>query len=427
MMAKRGRSRSVLIGSAVAVLFVAAAVFAVNAQHGIPWSTKTTVKASFGDVGSLRVGDEVRIASVRVGQVGSISLESGQAVAELQLSGVDKVYRNAKATAAAVGARSALGLKYVDLQPGTPDAGEIGPGQVIPASKTTGAQDITDLFTVLDQRTRDALGSTLRETGGGLAGHGENLGDALRNLPVELPDLATVSRALSANGGADTTQLLGALDRFAGRFAGRQQEIAALTGNLDATLAAVTVDSGKPLDQVIAKAPSTLADVSGALNALSGPLSDTRSAMTGLRPGADALGAATPDVRGVLKEGVPPLHKVPGVAEQAKPAVDGLTQVMSDAKPLAARLNRTVRLAADPLATLAAYSPEIADFFTYVTRVLSDGDDAGHWARFFVSAGPEMLTGLVPGLPAPLTHRDAYAAPGQAIHQNASPLVRPGK
>lgn len=357
MMAKRGRSRSVLIGVAVVVVFAGAALFAVNAQHGIPGATKTTVRAAFDDVGSLRVGDEVRIAGVRVGQVGNITLENGKAVAELELTEVDKVYRNASATAAAVGARSALGLKFVALEPGTPDAGQIAPDQIIPASKTTGAQDITDLLTVLDQPTRDALGSTVRETGNGVAGQGGNLSDALRSLPRELPDLATVSRALSADGGADTTQMLAALDRFAGRFTGRQEQIAGFVKNLNTTLSAVSVDGGAPLGQTIDRAPATLNDVRGALNALAEPLADARSAMTDLRGGAQALGQATPDVRGVLREAVPPLNKVPAVVDQATPAVDGLTKVMSDARPLAPRLSNTVNLAADPLATVAAYAP----------------------------------------------------------------------
>lgn len=60
-------------------------------------------------------------------------------------------------------------------------------------------------------------------------------------------------------------------------------------------------------------------------------------------------------------------------------------------------------------------------------RVLSDGDDSGHWARFFVLPAPEMLSGIVPGLKAPLTNRDAYAEPGEAINQRTSPLFGSGK
>lgn len=427
MSVTRGRSRSVGTGLVVVAVFVAAVLFALNAQGGLPGSTETSVRAAFVDVGSLRTGDEVRIGGVRVGQVGEITLENDQAVAELELSGVDKVYRNATATTASVGAKSALGLKYVSLEPGTPNAGEIPPDQIIPATKTTGAQDVTDLLTVLDQPTRDALGSTLREAGNGAAGQGSNLADAVANLPQELPDLATVSRALSADGGADTTQMLQALDRFSGRFAGRHDQLAALVDNVNTTVAAVNVDGGVPLGDTIDRAPATLGDVRGAVNALRQPLADTRSAVTDLRTGARALGEATPDVRGVLREAVSPLDKLPPVAGHAVPAVESLTHVMTDARPLAPRLERTVRLAADPLATMAPYATELSDFFTYLSRALSDGDDAGHWARFFISVSPELVGGVVPGPQAPLVHRDPYPAPGEAANQRISPLTGTGR
>lgn len=421
-MARRTRTKSVLIGLVAIAVFCGAVVFAGTAQNGLPGSTETVVRAAFTDVGSLRVSDDVRIASVRVGRVSAISYEKDRAVVDLALTDVDTVYRNASALAASVGARSALGLKFVDLKPGTPDAGVMREGEIIPARKTSGAQDLTDLLTALDEPTRDALGSTIREMGGGFAGHGGDLDDALRNLPRELPDLATIARALSADNGADTVRVLQALDRFAGRFTGRQRELSDLVGQLDATLGAVAVDGGEPLDAALAESPSTVAEARQALRALKRPVRDLRATMATLRPGAQALGKAAPDVRGVLREAVPPLGKVPGVARQAKPAVSALTGVFADARPVTPRLARTLRLAADPLRTLEPYAPEIAAFFTYGRRALSDGDDAGHWARFFVMPGPEYAVGTAPGQRDPLLAREPYPAPGEAAGHRKTDL-----
>ncbi|WP_231644890.1 MlaD family protein [Sciscionella sediminilitoris] len=404
-------------------MFAAAAIFAVSAQHGIPGTTRLTVRAAFSDVGSLRPGDDVRIASVRVGQVGDIRLVRGVAIADLNLSSTDKIYRNANATAASVGARSALGLKFVNLNPGTPDAGALRPGQLLGPADTTGAQDVTDLLAVLDKPTRDALGSTIRQTGRGLAGHAKDLHDTVGALPDELPDVGTISRALSSRGGAGTARMLRAVDAFAGRFQGRQQQLAGLVRQLDTTLDAAATDGGAPLSATLRKVPGTLTEARTALRKLNPPLADTGSAMTQLRSGAEALGKATPDVRGVLREGVRPLNKVPPVATKADPAVRDLTGVMRDARPLAPKLTKTVNTAADPVATLRAYSPEIADFFTYVTRALSDGDDSGHWARFFIFPSTELLTGLVPGLKDPTVSRNPYPAPGQAIKDRKTSLL----
>ncbi|MBB2506580.1 MCE family protein, partial [Amycolatopsis echigonensis] len=149
-------------------------------------------------------------------------------------------------------------------------------------------------------------------------GHQQDLRDALGALPEELPDLGTVAGALATDGGKDLTGTLRALDSLSGRFTNRQQEISALVGQLKTTLDAVGVDGGKPLADVVDKAPDTLGKARGALQSLQAPLADAQAAMSSLKPGADALGQATPDVRGVLREGVPPLDKVPGVAGQAE-------------------------------------------------------------------------------------------------------------
>lgn len=407
-------ARRAVIGVATVVACVAAVMFAVSAQYGLPGSTELKLRAAFNDVGSLRVGDDVRVASVRVGYVSGISYEHGQALVDLALQDVDTVYRNASATAAAVGARSALGLKFVDLKPGTPDAGELSDGELIPAAKTQGAQEITDLLEVFDPQTRKALGSTLRETGNGFAGQAENLRDALAALPDGLEDAAAVSRALSAGDGADLTAMLRSLDRVSGRFAGRQQELATLARRLDKTLAAVAVDDGKPLDAALADAPRALDSTRKALRDVRGPVTDLGAAMRNLRPGASSLAAATDDVRGVLTEGVRPLRKLPPVADQALPAVRSLSQVLADARPLAPRLTRAVDRAAEPLTTAASYAPEIADFFRYGERTMADHDDAGHWLRFFVSFSPELVSGFVPGFKDPLVGRHPYPEPGEA-------------
>jgi phospholipid/cholesterol/gamma-HCH transport system substrate-binding protein len=415
------RSSALFIGLAVVILFVASVIFAFSAQYGIPGATVTMVRASFDDVGALRRGDDVRIASARVGTVDDIEYsEALGAVAVLKLDGERPIYRNSSAATASVGARSALGQKFVDLDPGTPDAGLLGADEVIPKRVTRGAQEVSDLFNVFDPVTRTALGSTLRELGGGLAGRSEDLADAFRTAPDLLPDLGTVSRSLSAEDGTDLVGLLQSAETLAGRFAGREQEIASLMTNLSTTLDAVAVDGAAPFEQTLQQAPGTLRDVRGALDTLNGPLADTRLAVTDLRPGAEALGAATPDVRGVLREAVTPLDRVPGVSDVAEPAVVDLTGLMSDARPLTPRLVQTLRDAAPLLADVAPFSPEISHFFTNATSALSGGDAAGHWLRFFPIVSAETASGILP-VEDPTVARNGDPEPGE-LETDRKPL-----
>lgn len=413
------RSTSALIGLVVVVLFVASVVFAFRAQYGLPGAARTTAKAAFDEVGSLRVGDDVRIASARVGSVDAIEYVDSRAVVTMKLDGERPVYRNSNATAASVGARSALGQKFVDLDPGSEDAGPLGPDEVVAQRATEGAQEVSDLFNVFDPPTRNALGSTLREVGGGFAGHSQDLRDAFSSAPQVLPDLGTVSRSLTADGGDDLVGLLESADALASRFDGREQQISSMLTNLSATLDSVAVDGAEPFEQTLQKAPDTLGGAKTALDALSPALADTRFAVTDLRPGAETLGQATPDVRGFLREAVSPLDKVPGVADKANPAVEQLTGLMRDARPLTPQLTQTLREAAPLLASVAPYSPEIAHFFTNVTSALNQGDAAGHWLRIFPIFSSETLSGTVP-VPDPTVARDADPAPGE-LEQDRKP------
>lgn len=403
-------SRSMFVGVALLAIFVAAAYVAVIAARGMPFRHYTYVKAAFKDVGPLRVGDDVRVNSVRVGQVSHLAYDGMQAVVTMQLDGRRQVYRDAGAT---VAARSALGQKFVNLAPGHSTAGPLGT-RTISADRTGDARDIDYLLDALDSRTRLAAAGTLREVGGGLAGHSADLHDFVEHAPDLLNNLGTVSQAASSDN-SELIRMLQSADTLAGRFAGRQQQIAALIRQVDDTVGGVAVDGGAPLRQTLARLPGTLRQADASFDSLDQPLAHTESAMRALRPGTQALGRAAADVRGVLRESVVPLDKVPSVARQADPALNDLTTTLSDARPLIPALAESLARARTPLEVLSPYAPEVALWFTYARDSLADGDGTQHWLRFDVPVNTESVSGGVPARD-PVTRRDPYPAPGEADH-----------
>lgn len=416
---------SVVIGLFIAAASLAAVVFAYNAVNGNPLAERRTVLAAFEDVSGLLPGDDVRIASNRVGYVEEIRAEGDYAITVLKLDDPTiPIYRNASVLpAASLSSRSALGQKFVDLAPGTPAAGELGPGEVIPPTKTRSAEELTELFNVFDEPTRKGLATTLREVGGGMVGRSQDFNDFLDAAPGLLPDLGTVSRSLAANDGQDLTGLLRSADTLVARFDGRQEEIAELTRQLGDSLDGFAVDGGEPLDRSLEQAPGTLRAARAAFDALAGPLADTEAATISLRPGAEALGAATPDLRGVLREAVVPLDQVPGVADAAEPAVEELTGVMADARPLTPRVVRALDHAVTPLGFLAPYSGEISGWFDIASSALSQGDEAGNWLRIYLVPRSESLIGTAP-VEDPTVSRNAYPEPGEAASDAASSPLR---
>lgn len=413
-------SKPIVIGAAVLGIFGVSLGVAFTSQRGLVGREYTIVDVAFDDVGpALRAGNDVRVNGVRVGQVRDIAGRDGRSVLTLQLDGDRPVYRDATAV---VDARSALGQKLVQLDPGTPGAGRLPEDALLDMGAKGNATDLDALLAVLDEPTRTALAGTVRTVGQGAAARSQDLNDALAAAPDLLEDAATVSRALSAPE-AQLDTLLQTAETLSQRFKGREEQLADLIGQLEDTTRAVAVDDGAPLEDTLEQLPLVLTQTRETLVGLGQPLEDARATVQELREGGAALGAGTADVRATLREAVPVLQDVPGVAESARPAAEELTELLSDARPLAPKVRRALTLAATPLDVLAPYSPEVSLWFQYARDALADGDKNGHWLRFNILVNSESISGSGPlgtALPDPVTARNAYPAPGVAQTQTTS-------
>lgn len=396
------------MGVVIVAVIVGVVAFALRASEGIPVGRFTYAQVELRDVGALLVGDDVRMNSVRIGRIEQIKIAGDHTVVDMKIDGALPLYRDASA---ALLSRSPLGQKFVNLDPGTPSAGPL-PGGIIHLDRTTGTNELDTLLDVFDPRTRQALAGFLRETGSGAAGHGADLQALFRAAPTELPDLGTVSEAL-ASPAAALPALLTSAERLSSRFTGREQHITQLINAFGVTLRAFAVDNGAALDQSLRTLPDTLDHADHTFRVVDAPLSDTESAMSDLRSGAQALGDASPDVRGVLTEGQTPLRKVPEFNDHADPAIQDLTGTAADLRPLSRHLAEGLDNGRTPLAVLAPYAADIVDFFGSIDSSISQGDGDKHWLRLLVLPASDELTGTAL-IKDPTLERNPYPAPGAA-------------
>jgi phospholipid/cholesterol/gamma-HCH transport system substrate-binding protein len=406
--------RSVLAGLIVLAVIGLIVYVSAEAQTGWPLAKTTTVKAEIDDVHTLAVNDQVRQNSKRIGRVSAIDYHDGKALVTMELEGKREVYRDAHAE---VWDASALAMKFVEFNPGTSTSGDLG-NEAIPATHTKGSADLQQLLSVFDPKTRTLATRTVREVGGGVAGHSEDFHHFVGSSPDLLNDLATTSDALASDE-ADLAGLLHSSDQLAARFRGREELISSLVKQSDTTLRAFAVDDGRPLEATLRKSPVTLQKARAALGSLDAPLANLQQAMTTVKPGADALGRSTADIRGLLRDGVPVLDNVPGVAHQAEPVVQDLTETFKDARPLAPRLAAMFSDLATPLSVLAPYGPEIAQLFVRGHSFVSEGPTAGvRYARLSFNTD---LTAVTGGLFASDHYpRNEYPAPGEATGDRAT-------
>ncbi|AHH99757.1 MCE family protein [Kutzneria albida] len=126
------------------VLTVAATVVLGITISNVGVGDTARYQARFTDVTSLNVGDDIRVAGVRVGQVEQIEIVDHR-VAQVEFS-LAASRRLPGSTTAAIKYRNLIGQRYIALDEGGGQGATLAPGSTIGLDRTTPALDLTDLF-----------------------------------------------------------------------------------------------------------------------------------------------------------------------------------------------------------------------------------------------------------------------------------------
>jgi len=401
--------RRIGIGAVTLLVGGLIAWIGVTVQGGgqLPLKNYTTVKAAFDDVGTLKPQQKVTQAGVRVGQVSDIEYVDGHALVSIRLEGDVTVYQDATAR---IGNESALGKKYIDFDPGTKEAGELGDSSVLPAAQTADANDLNDLLQAFPQKSRDGLSTALTQVGAGFHGHGLDLQDVAKRSPELLGDATTLLKALN-DPSTQLDDVIVTAQALVSQFNGSEAQLANLLDQTSTTLAAVNTEDTVPLQQVFQKAPATLRTARAGLKALNGPLDTTAKAAVRLRPGVDQLVAAMPDLRGFFVESPPVAVTVQKFTKQAEPAVKELVPAVTDLRPLITqRVNRALNLADPFLEEMRPYWPDAGWLFDQHNMLSGKFSPTKHYFSAMV-AMPGVYNVSVSD---PLADVDPYPGPGKA-------------
>jgi hypothetical protein len=146
----------VLIGAVTLLVTIVAVFLAYNANTGLPFVPTYDVKAELPSGAKLVKGNEVRVGGFRVGLVEDIkpTVVDGKSVALVSLKLDKTVEPLAEDTTIRVRPRSALGLRYVQVTPGTSEK-TLAAGDTIPLANTSESLDLEDIYAVFQGKTRD--------------------------------------------------------------------------------------------------------------------------------------------------------------------------------------------------------------------------------------------------------------------------------
>ncbi|HEY5976947.1 MAG TPA: MlaD family protein [Solirubrobacterales bacterium] len=319
-------SNPVLVG-AVTVLVILVAVFlAYNANNGLPFVSTYDLKAEVPNAQALVKGNEVRIGGARVGVIKSVvpvQRDNGEVAAQLSLS-LDKTAEPLpKDSTLIIRPKSPLGLKYVQLVPGSSDEG-FEAGETIPlAAAKPEPVDIDEFFDVFDEPTRYAIRRNEAGFGNALAGRGPQLNEAFGAL-----------RELAESAGAPLRNLVAPSTNFGGFFRALAAfnatiaPVAQINGDLfvalDRTFLAFARVSRPFIQETIEKGPETLDAAIEDLPAIDPFLESSERFFVALKPGTNALAETAPVLDAAQVAGIPVLRESPAFNAQLEPTADAL-------------------------------------------------------------------------------------------------------
>lgn len=170
--------------------------------------------AEFADVSGLRVGDDVKVAGVRVGRVSAIGVTDDGARVDFELADEQPLLDT---TRIVMRYQNLLGQRYLALVQGPDRGSELEPGADVPASRTSPGFDLTmllngfrPLFEVLQPADVNRLAESMVQV---LQGEG----GTVEQLLQQTADLTTFLADRDDLYGAVLTNLTPVLDNLAGQ------------------------------------------------------------------------------------------------------------------------------------------------------------------------------------------------------------------
>jgi phospholipid/cholesterol/gamma-HCH transport system substrate-binding protein len=386
----------VLVGALTVLVTIIAVFLSYNANSGLPFVPTYDLKAKLPNAANLVEGNDVRIGGARVGAVTKIRPvpnEHGSPAAEVTLK-LDKDLEPLPVDSTMiVRPRSALGLKYVELDPGSAHAG-FKAGATVPLRQARPHPvEIDEVLNTFDARTRTGAKRLLNGLGTGFAGRGESLNTAIADLRPLARDLEPVA----ANLAAPATRLdrfFTSLEAAAGEVAPVAEQQAALFSNLDVTFAALAGVARPFIQQAITETPPTLDVATAEFPKQRAFIRNTAAFLRELRPGVRTLPSSAPVLADALQAGTRTLPKTPPFNRRLARVFDSLASFA--AEPLVGRgLKQLARTARSLEPTLAFLTPAqtacnyVTLWFRNISSLLSEGDSNGTWQRFIIVATPQ--------------------------------------
>jgi virulence factor Mce-like protein len=333
-----------LVG-AVTVLVVVVAVFlAYQANSGLPFVPTYSLSAQLPDANSLVKGNEVRIGGQRVGQITSITPENvtdapcpgdstrrcARQVAKVDMDLNQDLEPLPEDSTVVVRAKSALGLKYLQINRGDSSQG-FQPGSTMPLTAARPEPvELDQVFNMFDDPTRTAIQTNLLEFGNALAGRGVDLNQAIGEFRPLVERLTPVMRNL-ADPSTGLSNFVSSLSAAAAEVAPVAEIQGQLFADLDTTFAAFARVSRPFIQESISRSPAAEDAAIAHLPTIRPFLANTGKLFAELTPGFQAIAPRAKELAAATVEGVKALNLAPAFNAQLDPTAQAILDLANNA------------------------------------------------------------------------------------------------
>jgi phospholipid/cholesterol/gamma-HCH transport system substrate-binding protein len=248
-------------------------------------------------------GQAVTISGVRVGQIGSVELEDGAAVATLQIERkYAHIYPNATVL---LRPKTPLKDMVAEVDPGTPSAGrELASGTLLRTNQTAADVNLEEILAMLDRDSRDYLNALVTDAGTALSnGGGRDLAGVFRQFEPLSRHIGKASK-LVAQRRVMLKRLVGNLSALSTELGARDQDIARFVRSTSAVFRRFANQTDN-LQRSVDLLPSTLTKSNRALAKVDTLGRTLGATSTELDPAARALGPSLRDTVPFLRKTTP--------------------------------------------------------------------------------------------------------------------------
>jgi phospholipid/cholesterol/gamma-HCH transport system substrate-binding protein len=374
-----------------------------------------TIKAEFTNAQAIvpGQGQTVRVAGMRVGDIGKVELDEGRAVVRMDL---DPKYDGLVRRDATLLMRPRTGLKdmFVELDPGSKSEPALEENDVIAAENTSTDVNPDEVLAMLDADTRDYLKLLISGAGKGLKGRGGDLREVFRRLGPIHRDLRRLNTAV-AERRRNLARLVHNYGSTISELSKRDRELTTLVSSSRRVFDELA-DEDRNISTAVSRLPGTLGQAESTLRTVDelgqtmGPAFDAlRPAIRRLDPANRLVRPFAEEAEPILRERVRPFVRTARpYVNDLRPAAENLSKASPDLRESFYELNR--------LFNLLAYNPGGAEKLTgdlnqdrqrdegylfwlgWVAQnsvsLFSTADASGPFRRFIASASCSTLRGL---------------------------------